>query len=187
MGNLVMGVGIYDIPGDASSSNRHKAFARWKALLQRCYNDKFQKDHHTYIGCTVCEDWLRYSNFKLWLTSQDDWETLEIDKDILDPKNKIYSPEKCILIASKVNSFVTDAAKNRGANPIGVCWNKRDEKFQGTINNPFTGRKNSVGYFECPDEAHKAWKSKKREFCFMFKESGLIDDNILDCLLYRFS
>ena len=33
-------------------------------MLVRCYNAKFHERQPQYKGCTVCEEWLNYSNFK---------------------------------------------------------------------------------------------------------------------------
>ena len=72
-------------------------YEKWKPMLRRCYSAKYQEVRPTYIGCSVSEDWLRFSTFKAWMAAQD-WEGMEIDKDILFPNNKIYSPETCVFI-----------------------------------------------------------------------------------------
>ena len=72
-------------------------YRRWVHMLERCYSERYQEKKPTYIGCTVCEEWLRFSNFKSWMETQD-WEGKHLDKDLLVEGNKIYSPDTCILV-----------------------------------------------------------------------------------------
>ena len=36
----------------------------WTHMLERCYSDKYQDRKPTYKGCSVSEEWLRFSNFR---------------------------------------------------------------------------------------------------------------------------
>ena len=51
-------------------------------MMSRCYADSVRKNQPQYIGCTVCEEWHNFQNFKAWF---DKWnvEGYELDKDIL--------------------------------------------------------------------------------------------------------
>lgn len=92
-----------------------------------------------------------------------DWEGLDLDKDLLVPGNKVYGPETCIFVVHSVNAFLIDSAKARGQWPLGVSWRTRDNKFSANCNNPFTKRMEFLGYFTDPNEAHQAWKARKLE------------------------
>ena len=92
-----------------------------------------------------------------------DWEGKELDKDILFEKNKIYSPNTCVFVDGVVNNFLNDQAAARGEWPIGVYWNEQKQKFISQCNNPFTKEKEYLGYFHCPNQAHRAWKKRKHE------------------------
>lgn len=35
----------------------------WHSMIERCYSTKRLISHPTYMACTVCEDWLKISNF----------------------------------------------------------------------------------------------------------------------------
>ena len=73
----------------------------------------------TYKGCSVSEEWLRFSNFKRWMEKQD-WDGKQLDKDILFEGNKVYSAETCVFVTSVVNSFTSDSGAKRGEWLIGV-------------------------------------------------------------------
>lgn len=134
----------------------------WKGMLERCYSKKFQEKNPTYKGCTVCEEWLLFSNFKAWMEKQD-FAGKHIDKDLLFQGNKVYSPETCVFITHAVNTFVIERNASRGKWPIGVYWHKKSQKFAVQCNNPFTKESEYLGCYHCPNEAHQAWLKRKLE------------------------
>ena len=171
---LVYGVGINDSETPVYKYVNGKKvicpfYERWKGMLKRCYSEKYQEKQPTYIGCSVCEEWLTFSNFRDWMQSQD-WECKDLDKDLLIEGNKVYSPHNCIFVSHKINSFTTDRASSRGDCLIGVHWHNRDGKFQSRCNNPFTGKYEYLGDFTSELAAHKAWKRRKHELALMLAE-----------------
>lgn len=137
-------------------------YSRWRGMIGRCYSSKFAENNPSYIGCTVCEEWLTFSTFKAWMEKQD-WEGKHLDKDILVRGNKIYSPETCIFVTQSVNNFfLSENAANREF-PTGVTWHSRDKVFHARCGNPFTGKTENLGIFDCPLKAHEAWKRRKSE------------------------
>lgn len=54
----------------------------WASMLQRCYSEKRLIKDPSYVGCSVHPDWHRFMNFRSWMEKQD-WEGMELDKDIL--------------------------------------------------------------------------------------------------------
>lgn len=139
-----------------------KFYQTWKGMLERCYSEKFKAKQPTYTGCSVCDDWLTFSNFKRWMEKQD-WQGKELDKDILFNGNKIYSPETCVFLDSVTNNFTTDRGAARGEWPIGVYFNKRVGKFMARCNNQLTRKQEHLGYFDCPNQSHQAWRKRKHE------------------------
>lgn len=139
-----------------------KVYLTWLNMLNRCYGKAYQEKRPTYIGCIVCEEWLTFSNFKSWMEKQN-WHGKQLDKDFLQKDSRIYSPETCVFIDADLNRFTTDSAASRGAHPIGVSFNRRVGKMQAECSNPFTKEKDSIGYFDCPNEAHEAWRKRKHE------------------------
>ena len=101
-------------------------YRKWTEMLKRCYSPIYQERHPTYIGCSTCRDWLVFSNFKMWMETQD-WEGKELDKDILFPGNKVYGPATCVFVDKRVNTFSTECNASRGKYLIGVSWDSMGE------------------------------------------------------------
>ena len=137
-------------------------YIAWTHMLERCYSTKLQEKHPTYKGCSVSEEWLTFSVFKMWMESQD-WEGVQLDKDILFEGNKVYSKETCVFVSRVVNNFTTGRGNDRGEWLIGVCWNRERGKFQSQCSNPFTKKREFLGYFTCEVEAHQEWLKRKLE------------------------
>ena len=137
-------------------------YRTWVNILSRCYSSKFQERYPTYKGCSVSKEWLTFSNFRSWMTAQD-FEGMQLDKDLLLEGNKVYSPETCVFVTKTVNTFTTDSGATRGEWLIGVNWDKRTNKFRSQCRNPFTKRQERLGYFTCEQEAHQAWLTRKLE------------------------
>ena len=75
-------------------------------MYNRCYSKAFQESHPWYKGCTVCDEWLDpehgLGRFAKWCNENyyivEGEGTTQLDKDILIPGNKIYSPDTCIFV-----------------------------------------------------------------------------------------
>src|SRR5690554_2141716 len=106
----------------------------WVKMLERCYSAKYQERNPTYKGCSVSNDWLKFSNFKSWMEKQD-WEGKQLDKDLLFEGNKTYSAETCVFISPMVNTFVNDSGATRGKWKIGVYWDKGTNRFKSQCRN----------------------------------------------------
>lgn len=106
---IVFGVGINDVGRVSNNKNganyRCPFYARWHSMITRCYSEKFQYKNPSYIGCSVCDEWLTFSNFKRWMEQQD-WHGKDLDKDILVKGNRVYSPETCMFVDRKTNISV---------------------------------------------------------------------------------
>jgi len=161
-------------------------YKRWKSMLNRCYSRKCQEKAPTYKGCTVCEDWLLFSNFKSWMGSQD-WEGKELDKDILIQGNKRYNKDTCVFIDQVVNKFITDSGGSRGIYLIGCHWLEDNKKFKSQGSNPFTKKRENLGLFDTEVEAHLVWKKQKHFYAIQLANSGLVtDDRVRQILLTRY-
>ena len=141
-------------------------YRAWRDMLKRCYSTKFQERQPTYRGCTVLKEWHTFSNFKSWMETQE-FEGLELDKDLLFVGNKVYSADTCIFVTKLVNSFTNDCRVARGEWLLGVYWNKVKGKFQSRCRNPFTNKRESLGYFTCEEAAHNAWAKRKLELAHL--------------------
>jgi len=133
-------------------------YGAWKSMLRRCHDPKFHENNPTYIGCSAAEEWLTFSNFREWMIEQD-WEDKQLDKDIINPGNKVYSPENCCFVTHAVNSLLNDHARARGKWPKGVCFHKRDNKFRAQLS--VNGKIKHLGSFDTPEEAESAYIQAK--------------------------
>ena len=118
---------------DGKISNEYKT---WSSMLNICYkNVKF-----SYKGCTVCEEWLNFSNFHKWYDDNFPKHisdiNFQLDKDVLQDgiKNKIYSPTTCIFLPSSINNFLTNnKVKTNTSGCVGVHWDNLSNKWISQI------------------------------------------------------
>ena len=157
----------------------------WKSMLQRCYSSKFQERNPAYIGCSVSEEWLTFSNFKRWMECQD-FEGKQLDKDLLFEGNKVYSKETCVFVSGMVNNFTIDRRASRGEWLIGVNWDKRYGKFKSRCNNQFTKKSEHLGHFSCELEAHQAWLKRKLELAHELAAEQT-DERVAKALIMRYT
>jgi hypothetical protein len=160
----VFGVGINDAnytvrpigpDGKRAQCPYHRV---WEKMLERAYSPAYHARNPTYIGVTVCEKWHSFMAFRAWMERQA-WQGKHLDKDIIVPGNKVYSPDTCVFVPPAINTLLIDSAASRGEWPIGVCWNKLSKKFLARVS--IAGRDKHLGYFTCPHEAHMAWRKAK--------------------------
>ncbi len=59
-------------------------YTAWGNMLQRCYSKKYLESKPSYIGTSVCSEWVYATEFKKWMEQQD-WRGKSLDKDIIAP------------------------------------------------------------------------------------------------------
>lgn len=160
-------------------------YDRWCNMLRRCYSKSFKSKVKTYQQCSVCENWRYFSNFKAWMEQQD-WQGKELDKDILFPGNKIYSPETCCFIEKEVNSLVVESVKTLGNFLSGVYFNKKRSKFYAQCCNKLGDGKSYLGSFDTELEAHIAWLNKKIEMVEDMRPK-ITNDEVYKALIKRYT
>lgn len=188
----VYGVGINDADYAVTRKKDGKIiwvcpyYKRWHSMFLRCYSTKHLKRRQTYIGCTVCDEWIYFMNFRAWMIERD-WDGRHLDKDILIVGNKVYSPETCAFIHPTVNGFVNDHGRARGNLPLGVCLHRQSGKFLSICNGTFKGRSEHLGSFNTPEEAHLAWKRRKHELACQLADSEYVtDERVAEALRTRY-
>lgn len=162
-GQGYIGEGKYKVSINGVSTQQYLV---WSSMLMRCYSGKFQKDHPTYIGCTVSTEWLNYQAFGQWYDEnfyEIDGHRMELDKDILIKGNKVYSPDTCVFVPKKFNALFVKSDATRGDLPIGVkiCSNNH-KKFEAQCRNN-TGKRIYLGYYDTSFEAFQAYKVYKEQ------------------------
>lgn len=158
----VHGVGVNDSTGRITWSEGGKRstcpyYARWQNMLKRCYITHLSKDK-SYNDCSVCDEWLLFSNFKAWMLDQD-WVGKCLDKDILKQGNKIYSPDHCLFVDVKINNLLNGRCNQRGKYLRGVHFNKDKNKYYSLCNKD--KKPKNLGYFDTEDQAFEAYKKFK--------------------------
>ena len=200
MNKLVFGVGVNDLgyrtqveeelPKNGGERVREivfrcKYYAAWTRMLERCYSNKFLESYPSYIGTSVCSEWLSATAFRKWMEQQD-WNGKCLDKDIISPKSKLYSHDTCAFVLKATNSFVTARDASRGDYPVGVNLCKRTGKYYASCRNPFTGKKENLGYFSTPEEAHEAWRKRKHDLAQRVAATES-DPRVVEALRKRYS
>lgn len=112
---------------------RTRCYSIWANMLQRCYDPYYINKRLTYKDVFVCEEWLCFQNFAEWYYKNVyncNNERMCLDKDILVKGNKLYSPETCILVPERINMLFVKCDNIRGQYPIGVHYNKKDNRLQ---------------------------------------------------------
>jgi hypothetical protein len=129
-------------------------YCRWLNMISRCYASD---DHNnpTYKNCSVCDEWLYFSNFKFWMEKQD-FHGKDLDKDILNQGNNTYSPENCIFVSAKINNLLLTNKAKRGSFMLGVSFCKQIKRFKSACN--VDGKRKHIGCYDSEVLAHKAYK-----------------------------
>ena len=159
--NLVSGFGTNDADYTTKPRINGKQvvcpfYQVWESMLARCYNPKYHLRNPTYKGCSVCEEWRFFSVFKKWMQSQE-WEGMQLDKDILIDGNKLYSPDACLFVSGHVNSLLADSADICGEYPQGVSLACNKFVARCRVN----GKRKHIGSFSSVDQAAQAYKEFK--------------------------
>lgn len=159
-----------------------KSYDCWTDMLNRCYSTRIQIAQPRYVGCSVAEEWLLFSNFKLWFDSRYR-PGYELDKDLLAPGNRIYSPDTCVLIPTALNLFTT-GRPSKGANTLQGVTRRSANSYRARIG----GKKNYevIGNFRTEKEAHLAWFNRKIELAYQYKElCDSIDPRLFEGVLRK--
>jgi len=132
-----IGIGKYKVSNNSIVS---KQYIYWNSMLMRCYDNRLQDIEISYKGCTVCDEWLNFQNFSKWV-DENYYEVqnnrMELDKDILNKCNKLYSPITCVFVPKNINCLFTKSNKARGNCPIGVVYRERDKAYEVLCSNGF--------------------------------------------------
>jgi len=152
-------------------------YLTWKSMVSRCYSEKIQKSRPSYTGCSVCEEWLVFSNFKSWMIKRN-WKGKELDKDLVVKGNKIYSADTCVFISSLVNSLLHENKNTRGAFKLGVSLHKSG-RFQASVGR--LGKQVYLGLFDTESEAYSKYIIEKVKV-IDFVISAQSDDIVIKAL-----
>jgi len=191
---IVYGVGINDYRGTVQKFEGSKLvwicpyYARWKAMLSRCYGN----GHNTtlkmnYSQTSVCDEWLQFTVFREWMIQQEllnpsvTHKSWHLDKDIIGWSVNMYSPDACAFVPDHVNTFFLDSQRSRGIYLLGVDLHKGKYRARCTVNKV----NKHLGYYGTEYEAHLAWCEKKREELVKLITGNRVGIRVLKGLLFR--
>lgn len=181
-----LGVGKYTVTmGDTKKTNS-RIYNCWKDMIERCYSDKYSENWKAYHGiCTVDEEWYNYQNFAKWY-EENEYECagrLHLDKDILVPGNKVYSPETCLLVPQRINLiFMTHPRKHDADLPTGIS---RSIYKDGTCKYKASYNTKWLGTFPTLDDAINKYAAEKSKHIKMVAEEyrNIVPDKVYSALL----
>lgn len=178
----VYGVGINDVPKSSTSLLSAK---EWYRMLMRCYSRKPRHNSYAYKDCLVCKEWLTFSNFKQWF-DENHIAGYALDKDILVKNNKVYSPDTCCFVPTRINSLMIAANRRRGIYPIGVS-SVPNGKYIARIQKGDRSKQIHIGTFDTVEEAFNAYKEAKeayiKEVAQEYYDKDKITKKVYDALM----
>lgn len=182
----VYGVGFIGVGNHAPTFERRSTIAgeRWRQMLKRCYENGYQMNNPTYIGCTVKDEWHNFQAFAEWHMRQPNHsdKSLELDKDLIRIGNKEYGPDLCSLVPRRVNGLIGIRTKNNGLQ-TGVSWNSKGRRYQVDCRDE-NGDHRFLGWYECKHAAAEVYRDFKesvlKKVALQFKDK--IDPRVFDTL-----
>lgn len=193
---LICGIGVCDadyrvnrceiVDGKWKTVWKCPFYVKWHGMIERCYSERFILKHPSYAGCISVPEWIVFSNFKSWMEQQD-WEGKELDKDLLVNGNRIYGPDTCVFVDSRVNNFLIERKARRGDYPIGVILTKRPKSapYRANCKSVVTRKIQYLGHYSTPEEAHLAWLSFKLEQAYILAAEQT-DERVAKALIDRY-
>lgn len=116
----VYGIGYFG-RGIYNNKQHSSIYDCWRGILRRCYAK--ENRYKTYRDTVVHESWHNFQVFAKWY-EENYVEGYEIDKDIICPNCKIYSPETCAFVPQEINKIFTNIKCKKSSLPTGVVFNK---------------------------------------------------------------
>ncbi|MET3678676.1 MULTISPECIES: hypothetical protein [unclassified Pseudomonas] len=156
-------------------------YKAWHNMMRRAYGPN---QAAAYEDCSVCRKWWDYQEFAAWYSVQPHAFEAdgELDKDILDPLNTIYSPENCTVVPKSVNLIFKDSRELRAKLPRGVYVHSSGLGFIARISR--YASVTVLGHFNTPTEAFEAYKQARQsygqELAALY--DGLIDERVISRL-----
>jgi len=113
--------------------HNHPLYSVWRGIKSRCYVESSSR-YYTCgaLGVKMCDEWVNdFGAFYNWAISNG-WERgLQVDKDILSKEKpgKLYSPNTCLFVTSKVNNNHTTRSRILTYNGVSMSVQDWAEKI----------------------------------------------------------
>lgn len=169
--NRIRGLGVNNAPFVTlieidGVKKTHPSFICWRNMISRCTEDILWS-RPTYSGVAVCEEWQSYYAFHKWwrVNHVDGWH---LDKDLLTD-SRLYAPDTCVFVPHWLNCFLNSHGRSRGALPVGVTYQKSNNRYRAQCSNPLDGSRGYIGLFDSPETAYNAWLEVKLGFAALLR------------------
>jgi len=155
---LLCGYGINDAtyitqPTVDGKRLRCPYYEKWCSMIKRVYSDKYHERNPTYLNATLCKEWHYFSSFRAWMRTQK-WEGMELDKDIMFPENKHYSPKTCLFVSKFLNTLLRYEYMNKSRElPHGVHRTHRKDNYKYRAFIKIRGKMKNLGAYRTTIEA----------------------------------
>ena len=162
-----IGQGKYTI---SENGEIKKVYEVWNSMLKRCYDPYYLNKEPSYIDCYVEKYLHNFQNFAKWWEEnyyEIPNEKMQLDKDILEKGNKMYDREHMIFVPKRINTLFVKNDVNRGKYPIGVYYNKKENKFRSQLsflNKEGVKKRKDLGRFNTSTEAFNKYKIEKENY-----------------------
>ena len=170
---------------DSTLSSKKVVIDKWRNMIRRCYSEDYLEQNPTYRECSVCSEWLTFSNFERWVAEQgiEDLKEYDLDKDLLSKGAKIYSPETCCFLPHSLNVLLASCNSKKDELPMGVY--KRDSgTYRALVG---FGDKKRFAPFSSIETAFSAYKDAKeayvKQLAYENYSIGAITKRIYDALI----
>lgn len=180
--SLIFGLGVNDMFHESKENQIHtKSYSVWRNLLSRTISPMSQRQEK-YKDCTICEEWLTFSNFKKWF--DDNYvEGYNIDKDIIVPNNRHYSPDTCCFVPPEINTLFTKRVNKKSELPLGV--HRNNDGFRATVRH--NGKVIACKTFSTIQEAESFYlKNKKKtieDIATEYFKDGKITQRVFESIM----
>lgn len=163
-----MGTGEYSHVSHKNKELVH-CYRVWVGMIGRCYMSEELRDKKqlSYESCKVCDEWLCFQSFAEWyFRNQYDCfnEPLNIDKDILLHQNKLYAPDRCLLVPRRINLLFIRGESIRGDLPMGVTYYWHDNNRYLASMKIGNRKSKRIGIYNTVYEAFQAYKYAKEKY-----------------------
>lgn len=166
-----IGEGIYKRSYNVNGNNiTYKDFRTWYEMHRRAENYSGFKPE--YSDVKVCEEWYNFQNFAKWYHEnyyEVKGDVMNLDKDILQPQSRIYSPDTCCFLPRRLNEIFHNLNKIRSNGlPVGIEWARRKTSEDGyrvkvTYVDDNNRRKYVRKTFDCLEDAKEFYSKFKQE------------------------
>lgn len=173
-----IGVGVYQ----TGTAKKHTPeYQNWTCMIRRCYDLMLKERYSSYFGdCTVCDEWHNFQIFSKWYNDniyQVGTERMHIDKDILIPGNRLYSPDTCLIVPQRINMLFLQKP-NKYVLPNGIKPSSSG-RYEAKYNGKY------LGVFDSIEKAAIAHDREKKNAIIKVANEykGKIPEKLYDALL----